>query len=134
MNNQLTEKQEEFCMYAGILGAAASLICLIQHFIITIPHWISYLMALAYLLAIVSFVLLTIKNYFSSVLLLISAVALSGTEVFLSANGVFSLLVLLLTIFTLFVSIFLLIENYPAKFKQRQLLLKKEKDEWSGVL
>jgi hypothetical protein len=134
MDHHLTEKQEEFCMYAGILGSAASLICLIQHFIITRPHWISYLMAFAYVLAIISFILLTLKNYYSSLLLLISAVALSGTEVFLAVSGVFSLLVLLLTIFALVISIFLLIENYPAKFKQRQLALQKEKDEWNGIL
>jgi hypothetical protein len=89
----LTDKNKDLCTYTGVFGILLSLTCLIQHFVVAIPHWVTFIITLVYLLTITSFSLLAVMKPAAPVLLIISSVLVFLTEAFLIISGLFSLVV-----------------------------------------
>lgn len=131
---KLTEGQREFCGYTGFFGVLVALVSLIQHFSMTIPHWITGIMALVYAMAIVAFVLLAVAKPVAPVVLVISSVLSLLAEMLLLLSLVYSLIVLLLCLYSAVIAICLFIEGYPARLRGNQQARKAEEAEWAGKL
>lgn len=131
---EIGTKESEFCTFVGIVGIAFSLTCLIQHLHAMLPFTFNYYFSLVYVLTIISYFLLTFKKHFAIIVLLISAIMLFGLVAFYSLFQNFSVLAILLMIFTFVITILLMINEYPTKLKQHHLYKKQENSYWSNKL
>lgn len=131
---KLTNKQQEFFAYTGTFGALLAATCLIQHLVISRDHWIAHLLTLIYIYSILDFVLLALKKAFAPVLLITSTVLVLLAEALLITNFVFSLVVLLLFLYSTVIVVLLYIEQLPQKLKEQALAEKIENQLWKGKI
>ncbi len=127
-------RHKDLCLYTGIFGSLLSLTCLIQHFAITVPHWITACMAAIYIFAIVTFILLALQNVAAPLLLAITTVAAVVADIILTRNGVFSLIVVLLHSYSVGILVVLLTEGVPRKLKQRAIARRAENQLWKDKI
>lgn len=132
--SKLTSKQQDFFTYTGTFGALLGITCLVQHMAITRDHWITYAMMLIYIFSTLGFVLLALKKVFAPLLLIISAVLVLAAELILIRNFVFSLVVLLLFIYTTVIVVSMYIEQLPQKLQKQALAEKIENEAWKGKI
>jgi len=131
---KLTNKQQDFFTYTGTFGALLATTCLVQHMAITRDHWITYVITLIYIFSILGFVLLALKKVFAPLLLVISTILVLAAELILITNLVFSLVVLLLFLYTTVIVVSMYIEQLPQKLKKQALAEKMEKEAWKDKL
>jgi len=132
--NPLTSRQQDLCSYAGTFGALLGITCLVQHMMITRAHWITFAMTGVYIFIIISYILLAFQQTISPVLLIASAILSMATEWVLIKNYVFSLVVLLLFIYSVVIVVVIYIEQIPALLKQKALARRAEEEEWRGKI
>ena len=130
----LSNRQKSLCEYGGFFGALMSLVCLIQHFLFAIPGWLTYPMIPVYILSIIAFILLAVQKPVSLILLIIAAVGLTIIEYVLTKHFAFSLIILLLFIYTVVIIITLFTEQIPQRLREKQKNKKKEEDFWKDKL
>jgi hypothetical protein len=128
------QKDENLCEYTGLFGILLSLTCLIQHFVVTRSLWITQLMTVGYIFAIIVFLLLALKKPAAPVLLIISAVFSFITQIIWVKGFAFSLVVLLLVLYTAVAVVVLYVEQLPQKLKQKRLAEKEEEELWVGKI
>ena len=128
--SKLTNKQQELFAYTGTFGALLATTCLIQHLAIARDHWIAHSLTLIYIYAILSFILLALKKTFAPVLLITCTVLVLLAEVILITSFVFSLVVLLLFLYSTVIVVLLYIEQLPRKLKEQALAEKMEAEMW----
>lgn len=130
----LTDRNKEFCTYTGVFGVLLSLTCLIQHFVIAIPHWVTFMVTLVYLFTITSFALLALQKAAAPVMLIISSVMVFMTEAFLMITGLFSLVVILLFIYCIVITIVVYMDGIPKKLSAEAAKQRAERNEWVGKI
>lgn len=129
--NSLTSSQREVCTYTGVFGILLSATCLIQHFVIVAEYnWITILLMTAYVFSGFAFSLLISQHYIAPILLIINSAALMTSSLVLLFNGLFSLIVILMYIYTSIIMTFVYLEGYPAKFWENTLILREERNQW----
>lgn len=128
--SKLTNKQQEFFSYTGTFGALLATTCLIQHLAIARDYWIAHSMTLIYVFSILGFVLLALKKVFAPLLLIISTILVLLAELILITNFVFSLVVLLLFVYSTVIVVSLYIEQLPRKLKEQALAKRREAEMW----
>jgi hypothetical protein len=129
--NSLTSSQREVCTYTGVFGILLSATCLIQHFVIVAEYnWITILLMTAYVFSGLAFSLLISQHYIAPILLIINSAALMTSSLVLLFNGLFSLIVILMYIYTSIIMTFVYLEGYPAKFWENTLILRAERNQW----
>lgn len=129
-NQNLTAKDKDLCMYIGVFGFMLSLTSLVQHFMYTIPHWITALIALFYIFSMISFVLLTSQHRMAPVLLIWNSGFIFLINIIFLRIGIISLVVLLLTLYSVIINVVLFINHFPIKLKNRALAIRAEKELW----
>jgi predicted neutral ceramidase superfamily lipid hydrolase len=132
--SKLTNKQQDFFTYTGTFGALLATTCLVQHMAITRDHWITYVMMLIYIFSILGFVLLALKKVSAPILLIVSAVLVLIAELILIRNFVFSLVVLLLFLYSTVIVVSLYVEQLPKKLKEQALAEKIENEMWKDKI
>lgn len=132
--NTLNSRDENVCSYTGFFGIAISAICLIQHFIVTYPGWISALMALIYTFSIVSFTLLALQKPVASILLIIVTALSLVSQIILLRNGLLSVIVLLLCIYTMAITIYIYVDGIPGRLMQKATARRQEREQWRGKI
>jgi hypothetical protein len=130
----LTNRQKNLCEYGGLFGVLLSVTCLVQHFILAIPNKITNPMIPVYIFAIVTFILMALQKAFSLILLIITAALLAIVEYEFTTHYAFSLVVLLLFLYSVIIIVTLLAEQIPQKLKQKQKAKKAEESFWEGKL
>jgi hypothetical protein len=129
-----TPAQQNTCAYTGTFGALIATTCVIQHLAITRDHWVTLLMLLFYLFSIVSFILLALQKRDAPILLIISAVLSFAAEIILLKSYVFSLIVLLLFLYTAIVLVVLYMDKIPSRLRDKAMLASAEKAAWEGKI
>lgn len=132
--NTLTTKQEELCSYGGGFGALLSLTCLIQHLIVMTSHWIAVVMVFLYLFSIIAFIILIMQKSIAPALLIVSASLIFIAEALLILAGVFSLVVVLLLVYSIVMILVLYMGEFHKKFKEKARLLQEEQKAWEGKI
>ena len=127
---KLTNKQQEFFAYTGTFGALLATTCLVQHMAIARDHWVAHTMMFIYIFSILGFILLALKKVFAPVLLIISTFLVLLAEALLITNFVFSLVVLLLFLYSTVIVVLLYIEQLPRKLKEQAMAQKMEAQIW----
>lgn len=130
----LTDKNKDLCTYTGVFGILLSITCLIQHFVVAIPHWVTFIITLVYLLTITSFSLLAVMKPAAPVLLIISSVLVFLTEAFLIISGLFSLVVLLLFLYCIIITVIVFVDGIPKKLAAEAAKRRAEANEWAGKI
>lgn len=132
--NVLTNKQKDFCSYAGLFGALISATCFIQLMIISREHWLSFVLLGINAFAILAFVLLALQRAIAPWLLIGVAALLFAAMVIYVFNGVFSLIVLLSLLYSVVIVVQLFIEQLPQKLKEKALAEKAEALVWKDKI
>jgi membrane-bound ClpP family serine protease len=130
----LTKPQQNFCNNAGIAGLLLAITCLIQHLIFMVPHWVAYTMIVAYVITIVAYILLMKENGNAFLLLIICSATLFVLEVYMIMALVFSLVVLLLLLYTAVIAATMYGLGLPQKLIEYNKLQRAEKEKWDGVI
>jgi hypothetical protein len=128
--SKLTTKQQEFFAYTGTFGALLAITCLIQHLVIARDHWIAHTLTFIYIFSILDFILLALKKAFAPVLLITSTVLVLLAEAILITSFVFSLVVLILFVYSTVIVVLLYIEQLPRKLKEQALAERMEAEMW----
>jgi hypothetical protein len=126
--------QQNTCAYTGTFGALIGATCVIQHLAITRDHWVTLMILLFYLFSITSFILLALQKRDAPILLIISAVFSFAAEIILLKSYVFSLIVLLLFLYTAIIIIILYMDKIPARLRDKAMLANAEKQAWEGKI
>lgn len=134
MQKTLSTKEQDLCSYAGTFGALLTATCFVQHVIIMREHWVTYSMMGIYLLAIIAFILLAVQKTIAPVLLIICATLLLLLGAVWIASGLYSIVVILLFIYTTVIAILLFMEGIPAKLKEKARAAKAEQMEWENKI
>jgi predicted membrane protein len=134
VQNKLTKKQEEFCVVAGVAGAALSITCLLQHFYFMYSLWFTWLMAFVYIFSTVAFILLARKSRFAPICIIITAVLLFIDELLLVLSLTFSVVVVLLMIYSIVMIVLIYMDNLPQKFKAIAAEKEAENNYWKDKL
>lgn len=132
--NVLTNKQKDFCSYAGLFGALISATCFIQLMIISREHWLSFVLLGINAFAILAFVLLALQKAIAPWLLIGVAALLFAAMVIYVFNGVFSLVVLISLLYSVVIVVQLFIEQLPQKLKEKALAEKAEALMWKDKI
>lgn len=132
--SKLTARQEDICTYTGIFGALLAATCLIQHIVISTDHWLVFVLLGIYAFSITAFILLALQKSIAPVLLIAAGVFAGVSEVILLKSFVFSLVVLLLFLYTAAVVVILYIERFPEKLKAKALAKYEEELAWEGKI
>jgi hypothetical protein len=127
---KLTNKQQDLFTYSGTFGALLAATCLVQHLAIARDHWVAHTMTFIYMFSILDFILLALKKAFAPALLIISTFFVLLAEALLITNFVFSLVVLLLFLYSTVIVVLLYIEQLPRKLKEQALAEKMEAEIW----
>ena len=133
-HNPLTERQQNLCSYSGVFGIMLTVTCLIQHFVVAIPGWITNSIVVFYLFISISFLVLALQKVIAPLLLIISAVLSLMIQYLWMKNYAISLAVLLLFLYTAVIIVALFTEHIPQKLKEKHKAEKAEEDLWSGKL
>lgn len=129
-DNILTDRQKDFCGYGGAFGCLITLTCLVQHIMITRAHWITYFLTFAYLFLILAFLFLALQKSFAPILLIIGSVFSLAAEYIFISNFVFSLIVVVLLIYTTIMVILVYMDQLHVLLKQKAIAQKAEENEW----
>jgi len=133
--NPLTNRQQDICSYVGLAGALISATCLVQHFIIiTYEAWLSYVLLAVYIAGIVSFSMLALQKSIAPWLLIPVAALMFIVEVVFIFSGVFSLIILIATLYNVVAVIAIFVEALPQKLKQKALAEKAEELAWKDKI
>lgn len=130
--SKLTTKQQEFFACTGTFGALLATTWLVQHLVIARDHWIAHTLTLIYIYSILDFILLALKKAFAPALLISSTVLVLLAEVILITNLVFSLVVLILFVYSTVIVVLLYIEQLPRKLKEQSMAERMEAEVWKG--
>jgi ABC-type glycerol-3-phosphate transport system permease component len=87
-----------------------------------------------YIFSILGFVLLALKKVSAPVLLIVSAVFVLIAELILIRSFVFSLVVLLLFLYSTVIVVSLYVEQLPKKLKEQALAEKIENEMWKDKI
>ena len=128
----LTERNKSFLNYSGTFGILISLTCLIQHFIYTRPHYITYLLAFVYLYSVITFCMLIAHRAVAYILLIINCVLSLAATLFIFKAGVFTLIVMILFLYSTIMAVVLTVNEIPRLLKQHALFVKSEEEQWRG--
>lgn len=134
MEQQLSKQQENFCENAGLFGVLISVVCLVQHMVFMIPHWITFSIIAVYIFCITGFALLMKKMPAAPLLMAISAVLILLLGVFMTLLLAFSLVLLLLLIYLIVISAVLYGGATAAQLKKRSIAIKEEEAKWNNIL
>ena len=127
----LSTSQRDICIYTGVFGILLSATCFIQHLIIVgETSWLTVLLMVGYIFSGIVFSLLIVQHFIAPVLLIINAVVLLAASMVLLFSGLFSLIVILVYIYTTIIMIFIYLEEYPSKFWQNTLMVREERNGW----
>lgn len=127
---KLTNKQQEFFTYTGTFGVLLATTCLVQHLAVARDHWIAHTLMFIYIFSILGFIFLALKKAFAPLLLIISTFFVLIAEALLITSFVFSLVVLLLFLYSTVIVVLMYIEQLPRKLKEQVLAEKMEADVW----
>jgi hypothetical protein len=132
--NIFSSRDQDLCNYTGLFGVMISSVCLIQHFFITNPAWITGIIAAIYLFSIVSFVLLAIQRSVAPVLLIVVSILVLMAELIVLGHGLFSVILLLLCIYSLVVTIYIYVDGVPSRLAHRAAAKRIEEQQWQGKI
>ena|SRR5437868_5830827 len=132
--NGPTSKQQDVCGYCGTFGALIALTCIVQLLIIANSHWIVLVLLAIYLVVMGSFILLALQRPVAPPLLIASSVLAFIAEGILILTYLFSVIVILLFIYSVTITIVIFMEQIPQRLKEKALMIRAEKDNWSGKI
>ena len=127
---RLDAKDENLCNYTGLFGILISATCLIQHVIFGLDTWLLFAILIVYMMVAASFVLLVLKQWYVHIALIVACVLSAIVEAIHFLAHVFSPISVILFVYTITVTTFLLIENVPAKLALVAAAKKAEENEW----
>lgn len=130
----LTKQQQQFCDNAGIAGLLLAITCLIQHLIFMVPNWITYTIIFVYAGAVAAYILLMKKNAYAFTCLIVCSIVLFVLETYMLVAFVFSLVVLLLLLYTAVIAAVMYGFGLPERLKEYTALQNEEKKKWEGVI
>jgi hypothetical protein len=133
-NHQLNNRDLSICTYGGFGGVLISATCIIQLMVYGTSFWMIYLFYGVLLFAATSFVLLALQKSSSPILLFATTLLSFGIEVVITWNYVFSLVIVLLFMYSVIISTLLYVEEIPKKLKQRRMALIADEAQWVGKL
>lgn len=133
--DHLSKQQENFCDNAGLAGVLISLTCLFQHFYFMIPGWVTYSIIIVYLSALAGFILLMRKSPSAFGVLLISGILILALESFMILAKTYSLVLLLLLIYTvIIIALMYTSAELQKNLRRRHIAKKADEAEWEGKL
>jgi hypothetical protein len=127
-------RDQDLCNYAGFFGILMSAISLIQHFTITQPGWLSGILACIYIFSIVSFALFAAQKPVSTILLIIVSALIIVSELVVLAHGLFSIILLLLCVYSMVITIYVFVDGIPGRLAQRAAAKRIEDQQWNGKI
>jgi hypothetical protein len=130
----LTNRQKDFCSYGGTFGVLLAVTCFIQLMVYGLDGWRVTTLFIIYAFAALSFFLLAIQKSVSSILLVISGAFVVFAEIIWIRSAAFSLVVLLLLLYTIIAIVFVFVEQIAQRLKQKHLALKAEEAAWRGKI
>lgn len=130
----LSNKNKEFCDYAGLGGLVISFACMLQMFIFMKSHWINYIMLGVYFFSTVAYSFFIARKTFSPLLVLTSTILALLSDALLLAALTFSLIMLVLVLYSTVVTVFIYILGLPAKFRSIAETKKTEDNYWRDKL
>jgi hypothetical protein len=126
----LTNRDKTICSYAGLFGIMLTLTATIQLFVIgkdnSTVHWIFAL----YLYCLVAFIMFAAQHYTSPYLLLTTVLAVLIVDVTIAKHGLYSLAVLLLFIYCIAISLFIIMDGLHLRLWRKNLSEQAEEDKW----
>ena len=130
----LTNRQKDFCSYAGVFGVMICITCIVQHMMITRGHWLTYTLFAYYVFSAISFLVLALQKSMAPVLLIISSVLALVAEIVTLKAGLFSLIVLCMLLYHVIILIFLYMNEVPAALRAQAAAVQRENEEWAGKI
>ncbi len=132
--NALTKSDRNLCEYGGAFGVLITITCLIQHFALAIPNWLTNLMIFMYLCMMVAFLLLGLQKHFAPWLIMVGALFSLAIEFLWMMDFSFSPIVIILFLYHIGIIVFMFVENIPRKLKQNWVARKTEEESWNGKI
>lgn len=132
--SKLTNQQKDFFAYTGAFGALLSATCFIQHMVIARDHWIAYTLTFIYAFIFLTFFLLALKKAYAPVLLIVSTVFALLAELILVTHLVFSVVVVLLFLYSFVIVVIMYVQALPRKLKEQAIAERMEERVWKERL
>jgi len=132
--NPLTKYEEDICIWGGVIGVGLSVTSLIQHIAVARFFWLTYMMLGFYFIIIIAFILVAIRHVAGSVMIIVSAALSMVNEIILKNHKVFSMIVLLLALYSVVLAVYLFNEKIPARLKEKRRLELEEEERWRGKI
>lgn len=130
----LTNRQKDFCAYGGTFGVLLSITCFIQLMVYGLSNWQVTTLFFIYAFAALAFFFLAIQRSVSTILLVISGVLVLFAEVLWMRSAAFSLVVLLLFLYTVVAIVFVFTEQIAQRLTQKKKALEAEEALWRGKI
>lgn len=128
----LSKSEENFCETAGVIGCLIAIACFVQYLIIMESGWINFLILLAFCLSATSFVCLSQKRIQTGVLLIVSSALIVAVEMLLFLDRAFSLIILLLLLYSVFLTIWYWSSDLYRGIRGIHLMKKADEEQWQG--
>ena len=126
----LNNRDKTICSYAGLFGIMFTLTAIIQLFVIakdtSVAHWIFAL----YVYALVAFSMLAAQHHTSPYLLLGAVLAVMIVDITVAKYGLYSLAVMLLFIYSIIISLFIVMDGLHLRLWRKNLAEQAEEDQW----
>lgn len=126
----LTNRDKTICSYAGLFGIMLTLTATIQLFVIgkdnSTVHWIFGI----YVYCLVAFSMFAAQHHTSPYLLLSTVLGVLIVDVTIAKHGLYSLAVLLLFIYCIAVSLFIVMDGLHIRLWRKNLSEQAEEDKW----
>jgi hypothetical protein len=126
----LNNRDKTLCSYAGLFGIMFTLTAIIQLFVIAkdtpVVHWIFAL----YLYCLVAYSMFAAQHHSSPYLLLGAVLAVLIVDVTIAKHGLYSLAVMLLFIYSIVVSLFVVMDGLHLRLWRKNLAEQAEEDQW----
>jgi len=133
--DHLSQKDEAFLSNMGIGGALLTITCFIQLVLVMEDaHWISFTILAIYLLALASYILMIKKSALAPPMLFASGVLIFLAEAYLILATTYSLVLLLLLIYSAVTIALVYSSGVIKKMRERDLAAKQESENWKNVL
>ncbi|MET0394663.1 MAG: hypothetical protein ABW019_16075 [Chitinophagaceae bacterium] len=130
----LTTGDKNVCSYTGVFGILIAATCLFQNLLFFNPHSVTTALILIYLVAITAFSLLIAQHQAAPVLLIITTALLIVGLLLLLINAVVSMIVGVLFLYAVVITSVVYAEGFPAKFRQKALAERAERDLWKDKI
>ena len=134
MAYDISKENENTCVIMGIFGVLVSLTCLIQHLTIIAENWLSFLILAVYLLPVIGYILLMKKSRFTDVFLWITVSLLAVTIVLYLFSNVFSLILILLFVYTVISLVLIYILGIKREMNLKYNSSIADQMEWAGKI